>query len=216
MLLLLAGLLLLGGKKAQAAPANRRRPATPEEAAAADGAALVRRATAPQAVQWQPLFSGQGLPDATSSSLSRWAGIESSGNPLAVSKLGERGLLQCMESTGIGGKIYSPGEWAALADPATAAETHAQLAVKLYRAMWERAAKLMTNPPSDPVDQLFYAKLFHQWPRDFKTEKMHGPALPMAVELAKRWADKPKSLHRLRAASVVAFGVPEPWRSSNA
>lgn len=215
MLLILVGLMLFGGKQAQAAPSSRRRPATPEEAAEADGAALVQRATIPRAIAWQGLFSGQGLSDPVSAALSRWAGIESAGNPLALSKLGERGLLQCMESTGLGGKIYSPGEWAALTDPATSAETHAQLAAKLFRAMWERAAKHITDPPSDPVDQVFYAKLFHQWPKDFLVENMHGPALPTAVELAKRWADKPKSMHRLRAAAVVAWGLPQPWSTGH-
>jgi hypothetical protein len=210
LLILFAALLLGGGKKAQAAP-NRR---SPEEEAAADGAALVRRAS--QGSRWASLFQAAGVDAATAEALARWAGIESGGNPLAVSKLGERGLLQCMESTGLRGKIFSPGEWVALSDPATSDTTHAQLAVKLFRAMWAKAKPRVKDAPTNPIDQVFYAKLMHQWPRDFWDEKMHGPALPMAAELAQRWAGKPKSTHRLRAAAVVAFGVPEPWRTGNA
>lgn len=206
--LLLLAALLLGGKKA--APNGR----SSEEEAAADGAALVRRAA--NGSRWASLFRAAGVDERTAEALARWAGIESSGNPLAVSRLGERGLLQSMESTALRGRIYSAGEWFALSDPATSETTHAELAIKLFRAMWSKARSRVKEPPTDPIDQVFYAKLWHQWPKDFTTEKMHGPALPMAAELARRWANKPKSTHRLRAAAVVAFGVPEPWRTGNA
>ena len=145
LLLILAALLLLGGEdKARAAPSSRRET---EEEAAADGAALVERANNPRAAAWQPLFTGEGASQDLAAALSRWAGIESSGNPLAVSSLGERGLLQCGEA--VGRAVYDPGAWMALVDPATGQKTHAQLALRLYRWLWEHAAKRIANPSSD-------------------------------------------------------------------
>jgi hypothetical protein len=171
------------------------------------GADLLRRANGGKASGWVPIFESLGQTYRVAQALARWAGIESSGNPLAKSKLDERGLLQAMKAT----KIFTDAEWTALSDAATPAQTHAALAIKEARELWTRAAKRIKNQPSDPIEQLFFAKLYHQRPKDFWDVAMHGPATTMAAELAKMWAASPAAMHRLQVASVVAWNNPEPW-----
>lgn len=175
-----------------------------------DGQALLARANSARAQAWAGLFPE--VDGDTADALARWAGLETGGNPVAVSRLGERGLIQIMDKSRKG--IFDDAEWAALSDKATSAEDHARLAVKEYRALLSRAMAKVTDPPADSSGQVFFAKLWHQWPKDFSDIKMHGPALAMAAELAQRWKDAPNSLHRLRAASVVAWNNPEAWRTS--
>ena len=214
-LLIVAAVLLLGGgvALAETAPSERagRKPDDDK-----DGADLVRRANLPAAAAWRSDFASQGISDSVAAALSRWAGIESSGNPLGKSRLGERGLLQCSEKTALGvGGPYSKAEWESLADKGTSRQEHTRLAIQLYRWLWNHASKYIKDPPTEEIDQVWYAKLMHQWPADFHGKSsvgMHGPAGTMAHELAARWAaNAPHSLHRLRAANVVAFGLPEPW-----
>jgi soluble lytic murein transglycosylase-like protein len=200
-----AAALLFGGKKA----AKGAKPAALEDAAT-DGAVLESRANQPNARKWSAIFRSQDAPPMLADALARWAGIESGGNPLAQSSLGERGLLQCSEATALQGGVYTHQEWESLKDPRTSAEEHARLGLKLFRASWSRAKKYVENAPSGAVDQVFYAKLYHQYPADVKRAALHGPALLMARALKEQWKGRPKSLHRLRAANVVAFGTFNP------
>ena len=199
--------LLLSGDSSKKAPA----PSSPRM----DGAALIARANSPRAASWATYLVSLGASPALSEALSRWIGLESGGNPLAVSRLGERGLLQAMQATAVGrGGFFSMPEWESLTNPATTAEEHARLAIKEYAALWARAAARITDPPGGDLDRVFYAKLYHQWPKDFWTVKMRGPALAMAGELARLWATSPNSMHRLRMAAVVAWNDPEPWSAN--
>jgi hypothetical protein len=176
--------------------------------AADDGQRLVARATTKQAMAWAPLFVVQGSPPMAADCLARWAGIESGGDPLARSSKGERGLFQC--GAVVAKMVYTQAEWDSLASPATTREEHARLALKLARWCWTRGFKYIKNPPSNPIDQVWYAKLYHQWPVDVKDGSMHGPAMLMARQLEGQWAGNPRQMHYLRAANVIAWAVPTP------
>jgi hypothetical protein len=219
LLVLIAAVLLLGGSSKAEAPTGG--PAAKREDTSAEDALLMKRANLPAALAWRPDFVAHGLSDALAAALSRWAGIESSGNPLASSKLVERGLLQCSKATALmKGGPYTQVEWDSLVDPKTPRDTHVRLAIQLFEWLAARALARVADPPSDDAGKVFYAKMMHQWPADFigKTSvHMHGPAEDMSRELEARWASgAPHSLHRLHAANVVAFGLPTPWGSTNA
>jgi hypothetical protein len=201
------GLLLLGGGKALAAAAGgpRKRLGSPEE----DGANLLKRANQARAQAWVQDFLAGGADPATAAALARWAGIESSGNPLETSRLGERGLMQAGPHTVEEGGLTAQ-EWAALVNPKTTRAAQAGLAVKYVDWLWQHASTHVADPPADPIDQIWYAKLWHQWPVDVRDFAMHGPAAAMARQLAAMWAGDEKRMHRLRAANVVAWGTPTP------
>lgn len=202
-------LLLLGsGKKGASSSVPSKTTRTDP---ATDGAVLLARANQPAAKKWAIIFRSQDQPALVADALARWAGIESSGNPLEISSKGERGLFQCMQATALqAAGPYTYQEWEALSAKTTTSEEQARLAIKLYRWCWTKAKKLIANAPTAALDTIWYAKLFHQFPKDVKEAKLHGPATLMARELATAWkADNAKS-HRLRAANVVAFGVPNP------
>lgn len=203
-LLIGLALWLLGkGGKGSSAPAETKR------VAADDGQKLVARATQDATKKWVALFQQADVPQLLAEALARWAGIESSGNPTAVSSLGERGLLQlgkAMQSDG----ALSQAEYDKLIAPGTTNEEHARLAYKLANWITQRALKHVKNPPTDYISAVWYAKLYHQWPVDVRDGGMHGPAALMARELADRWKADAKRMHRLRAANVVAWGTPEP------
>lgn len=217
------GLILLGGRKAAAAssgPSSARPPSPAGGAAdAEDGAKLVARANQPQAQEWAAVFAAQKLhprsgealdmPPALAAALARWVGIESSGNPTIVSSAGERGLMQAGPQSVDEGAL-SPDQWEALVNPDTGNDAHAGIAMHYVDWLYGRAARLIKDPPSGALDQIWYAKLYHQRPVDVRDGKMHGAAIPMARELARRWARDPKAMHRLRAANVVAWGTPTP------
>jgi Transglycosylase SLT domain len=198
------GLLLLGGKRALAA-ARPSAASSPED----DGAHLVARANQAAALAWVTLFVDAGADPLLAAALARWAGIESSGNPYAVSRLGERGLFQAGPHTVEEGGLNAQ-EWGALTDRRTPREQLARLNAKYVIWLWHRAERYVEQPPTDPIDQVWYAKLYHQWPVDVRDGKLHGEALPMAHELATRWAGDAKRTHRLLAANVVAWGTPTP------
>jgi hypothetical protein len=208
---IVVGLYLLGrGGKADAGPRRATGPAS--------GAAFERRANQKRALDWAPLFVSQDASPALAAGLARWAGIESSGNPLAVSPAkgskkrpgGERGLLQVTGTTSEG--IYTDPEWAAMQSPSTRNEEHARLALKLYRAMLVRARRRISNPPpaADVASALWYAKIQHARPVDVTEARLHGPALQMARDLAIRWAGDDAKMRRLYAANVIAFGKAVP------
>jgi hypothetical protein len=142
--------------------------------------------------------------------MARWIGLESSGNALAKSRLNERGLMQAGAHTVAEGGLSSR-EWDALVNPATTRKQQAGLAMKYVAWLWERAKRYVEQAPETFVpDQIWYAKLWHQWPVDVRDGELHGPAVDMARELAGRWYGDAKRMHRLRAANVVAFGTPTP------
>lgn len=208
---LLAVLALLWGKgKSASGKKPSGTDARPADAAADDGAKLVARATQPATERWVTLFQQQDVPPELARALARWAGIESSGNPLAVSSKGERGLLQCTKTTALTEGALTSAEWEAMANPSTTGEEHARIAYKLANWLWQRARKLIANAPDDYISAAWYAKLYHQRPVDVRDGKLHGPALLMSRELAERWKNDRKKMHRLRAANVVAFGVSDP------
>lgn len=212
----IVGLILLGGRKAFAAVSQK----TIDD----DGAKLMARANQPTALAWVPVFmsahvQAKGAPvhitEALAQAYARWAGIESSGNALANSRIDERGLMQVGPL--LGGPATQPpppafeqSDWVALTDPETSHERQADMAIHYVDWLYGRALKYIANPSSDPIDQVWYAKLYHQRPVDLRDGKMGGPAREMARTLAKRWAGDSKAMHRLRAANVVAFGVPNP------
>lgn len=199
-------LYLLFGGKGGGAPSK-----TAKRDAAGDGALLQVRANQPDAKKWLPFFQNQGATPMLADALCRWTGIESSGNPTKPSSKGELGLLQCMQTTALqAGGPYTLEDWTALGDKKTTNEEQARLGIKLYKWCWARAKRLITNAPDGILDSVWYAKLYHQRPRDVKTGQLHGPAIMMARELAENWKDDARKMHYLRSANVVAFGVPQP------
>ncbi len=180
--------------------------------AADDGAELVRRANQPRGLAWAKTFQQTGVdaPKALAEAMARWAGIESSGDPLTMSSIGERGLMQVTRTTALKEHALTTEEWDDLQRPTTTTTEHAQIAYRLVNWLWDRAKRYLTNPPTDYVSAVWYAKMYHQRPVDVRDRHAHGPALLMARELAGRWKDDPAKMHRLRAADVVAWGVPNP------
>ena len=197
-------LLLLATKKALASTTKE----TPKKADD-DGAKLLARATQANANRWVTLFVDHPVSPLTAAALARWAGIESSGNATAHSRLDERGLMQAGASTVAEGGM-SATDWSRLINSATTNKEQVALAVHYVNWLFERAAKYIAQAPKDPVDQVWYAKLYHQRPVDVRDGKMHGAAADMARELAERWKGDAKAMHRLRAANVVAWGTSEP------
>jgi hypothetical protein len=216
------GLVLLGAGKAFASSStssSKKKGAksgdkSPEE----DCANLQMRANQPTALAWVPYFMGahamhKGVPIHITApwaeALARWAGIESSGNPLITSRLDERGLMQAGPQS-VSEGLMSQSDWVALTDPDTSHEQQADMAILYADAMYGKAKTHITDPPADPTDEIWYAKMWHQRPVDVRDGKFHGPARAMARELAARWANDPKAMHRLRAANMVAFGTCAP------
>src|SRR5262245_53431270 len=98
--LIIAALLLLGGSKAARAALA---PAATKQKKAADAldriAGLQARANQASAKAWIPDLIAAGASPELAEALSRWIGIESSGNPSKPSSAGEYGLLQILPST---------------------------------------------------------------------------------------------------------------------
>lgn len=210
-------LLLLGGKKPRGnvhagGPTVKRAfddATSPDVDPVGDGLALMARAEQEAASKWAVLFMDHPVSPLTAQALARWAGIESSGDRNVVSSLNERGLMQVGPQTVEEGGMTA-ADWNRLVDPSVSNKDVAGIAVRYVDWLWQRASRHLTDAPKDPIDQVWYAKLYHQWPVDVRDGGFHGPALEMARELATRWADDAKRMHRLRAANVVAFGDPTP------
>lgn len=210
-------LLLLGGRKVLAATTSKPgasspppppKPVDPKK----DGEALMKRANQAGAAAWAVQFAS--VPDhpispLSAAALARWAGIESSGKALNTSRLNERGLMQAGPTSVAEGEL-SQAEWDALNDPKTTKAQHAAIAIKYVDALSRKAFTYVPRPPVDPVEIIWYAKLWHQRPVDVRDGQLTGDAMVDARALAERWASDPKALHRLRAANVVAFGTPTP------
>jgi len=170
---------------------------------------LQKRANQEQAQAWIPDLEAAGAPSGLARALARWIGIESSGYPAgdtrAVSKKGERGLLQIMPATAK--EALTDAEWKALGDAATSRAEQARIALKQFRWHQEKAKKYVSEwPGDDTFDSVFYAKLHHQRPKDLSDAKPSGPAATATRALATKWKNDAAALKRLAAANVVTWG----------
>jgi hypothetical protein len=203
--LFIAVLLLLGGAKAARA-ASSSAPTTKQKKAA-DAidrvAGLQARANQACARAWIPDLIAAGASPELAAMLSRWIGLESSGNPSKPSSAGEYGLLQILPSTAK--EALTPGEWLQLRDPTTSRADQAAIALKQYRWHVANAKKWVKNWPGEP-DAVFYAKMSHARPADLSSAKPDGAAAPVARAMVKGTND-PDKLLRLAAASVVRWGT---------
>lgn len=202
-LIALALLLLGGNKKGGAAASGPPTAAT----AADDGAKLLARANQKPALLWAPIFIDAGATTSEAQAMARWAGIESSGNPRPMPAGNGGGLMQVGPGFVKMGAML-PSEFAKLTAPGTSNKEQAVLALKYVHWCWERAKQFVAQPPSNPVDQIWYAYLYHMRPVDVRDSGMHGEAGPMAAALYPLWSVDKKPLHRLHAANVVAFDNP--------
>lgn len=171
-------------------------------------AGLRGRAYQKAAQDWIPVLERLGATSEEAAGLARWIGIESSGNPLARSQIGERGLLQCTEATR---KLvpFTDSEWNMMASAATSRETHARLALKQY-AFHVNRAKIGGGPPARPArDALWYAKAHHMRPADLRGTTAR-PSADMAAQFAAGRAKTDREILRLATANMVAFGTIEP------
>lgn len=168
---------------------------------------LVRRANQGRAKEWVPiLVYDLGIPEAEAEAAARWFGIESSGDPHAVSSEGERGLAQITKTSALKEGALTQKEWDAMADVTTSDQEQARIALKVIAWCYQRATKYIKVPPIDPIEQIWYAKLYHQSPVEVKNAKLTGDALADAARLDKEWSGDAKKLHHLHAANVVAWG----------
>jgi len=165
-----------------------------------------RRAAQQRARDWIPHLIAAGASPELAAGLARWIGIESSGNPIAVSKIGERGLLQATKTSALAEKLFTPAEWGALNSPNTTKAQHAKLALKQFGYHVARARRWVVNPPpiTDVASWLYYAKAHHSRPKDLTDDKVHGPGALMNRELLKRHEGKPDRSKRIYSAMVVA------------
>lgn len=206
--IILGLLFLVGGKKAGAG--------TPAKSAAASGPSLLQRANQAGALAWAALFSAHGMPGSVADALARWAGIESAGIATAVSRLGERGLLQCLEKTALQpGGPYSQSQWAALSSRDTSRDEQAALAIRLYEWLWHWGRKRLANPPGDgSIDSVWYAKLAHARPKAFTDFRLTGNAAADAEMLRARWLSSPALTQMLLSANVVAWNDTRPPKTA--
>ena len=189
--------LLLNSKKSKAATMPK---ATEDD--------LIRRANQPRAAEWVPiLVYDLGVPEAEADAIARWFGIESSGDPLATSSQGERGLAQITKTSALTEKALTPEEWAAMADVTTSLQEHARIALKVIAWCYVRATKYIKVPPIDPIEHLFYAKLYHEEPVMVRDGKLTGDAIADSHRLEGELSTKAKELRYLHAANVVAWGT---------
>jgi hypothetical protein len=207
-------LLFLGGKKSPSGSSSGGGGAAAAASgapdakwAADDGTKLHARANQQAALAWAPIFMDAGATPMEAQAMARWAGLESSGNPHPNPPGNGGGLMQVGKGFVDMGAL-TPGEYAKLTNPTTSNREQAVLALKYVRWLWSRAKQYVQAPPSNPVDQIWYAYLYHMRPVDVRDGNMHGEAGPMAAELYPIWSVAKQPLHRLHAANVVAFDHP--------
>lgn len=175
----------------------------------------VLRANQPAALAWVPVFERAGASPAIAQGLARWAGIESSGNPRAKSKLNEVGLLQVSPATAK--EIFTNDEYLRLSSPLTNNEEHARLALKQFSHHLKRVGTY-AKVPDDPESQLFYAKLHHQrpvmvkeaWAKAKALSSTGWPQARLAARLAGPTLTADFQRNYLKAASVVGWGSESP------
>jgi hypothetical protein len=174
---------------------------------------LVNRATQSRAMAWAPYFQDVGEIPSVADALARWSGIESGGDPEAISSLNERGLLQVGPQTMSEGGI-SQADWDALTARDTLPNTQAVLAAHYWRWLFSRAKAHLATAPSDndPAGQVWFAYQYHQRPKDFT---QWGPlpgnaAVASAYLMGRAHINNDQSLvKRVTASNVVAWGLPD-------
>jgi hypothetical protein len=196
---------LLGGKS-KAATATQER--------AVDGE-LLRRANQGHASDpWFAIFTQDSHPPLDhdiAAAVCRWIGIESSGDPTAVSSSGERGLVQITKTSALTEGALTQAEWDAMISPTTSPQENARIAWKIIEWCWDRAKKYVAGGVAkDAIDQIWYAKLYHQRPVDVRDGKLTGDAAADSRRLEKTWSGDPMRLRYLHAANVVAWNSLTP------
>lgn len=196
---------LFGGGKSKAATAA-------EKAAvrnSVDGELLKRANQAGARDPWFVIFTEDSHPPLDhdiAAAVCRWIGIESSGNPLDVSSSGERGLVQITKTSALTEGALTQAEWDAMISPTTSPQEHARIAWKIIEWCWDRAKKYVAGGKAkDAIDQLWYAKMYHQRPVDVRDGKMTGDAAADSRRLEQTWAGDTQRIHYLHAANVVAW-----------
>ena len=174
---------------------------------------FVNRATQARAMAWSPYFIDVGEIPSVADALSRWSGIESGGDPLAISVLNERGLLQVGPQTMSEGGI-SQADWDALTNPDTLPNTQAVIASHYWRWLLTRAATHLPSlpPDNDPAGQVWFAYQYHQRPKDFTQwgQLPSNAAQASAYLMARGHLNNDAELiKRVTASNVVAWGLPD-------
>lgn len=203
--LIIAALLLLArAKKAGAATAPKK-----VNDAISRISNLEARANQASAQAWIPDLIAAGASPALAEMLSRWIGIESSGNPSKPSSAGEYGLLQILPTTAK--EALTPGEWLQLKDPTTSRADQAHIALKQFAWHQDRAKKYVQKWPGNADGAtVFYAKLHHARPASLAAAKPTGDAHADSRALASTWKNDPAALVRLAAANVITWGTVTP------
>lgn len=178
---------------------------TPEE--------FIKRATGARAAAWAPYFVDVGESPAVADALARWAGIESGGDPAAISSLDERGLLQAGKQTVSEGGM-SQADWDDYARADTLPNTVARISVDYATWLFKRAAgHLPPIPPNmAPTDRVWFAYQYHQRPADFtQWGQLPNNAAGAAAYLLGRahLNNDPWLAKRVSASDVVAWGTPD-------
>jgi hypothetical protein len=198
--------LLLGGRRAAAT-------STSKKAASAldDVSKLQARANQNTAQNWIPDLIAAGASPDLAHALARWIGVESSGDPSKPSPIGEWGLLQIEPATAKA--ALTPAEWAELQNPKTSRAEHARIALKQFMWHRDRAAKYLAKKPAVSAwDNVFYAKLHHERPKDLSDARriLTGNARKDLDALTAKYRNDPAALHRLASAAVVTWGTVTP------
>jgi hypothetical protein len=184
---------------------------TPKTTGAKGDADLLKRANQSRAREWVPiLVDDLGESQAVAEAIARWFGIESSGNPRAVSSAGERGLAQITKTSALTEKALTQAEWDHMADVTSSLQDDARVGIKVIDWCYLRASKYLKVPPIDPIEHIWYAKLYHQSPVEVRDAKLTGDAPADAARLETAWSSDAKKLHHLHAANVVAWGTIAP------
>lgn len=151
--------------------------------------ALLKRGASGQ--RWIP-FMVKYLGSDAAAAAGRWIGIESGGNPLAVSSMGERGLAQIMEKSLVDLKV-SRDEWDAMSRPSTSEDTHAKIAAKIMSNEVANASKLLQGMSGIEWGSLAIGKLRHALPlmlRELHDQGMIRDTIPATINVA-LFSDKP-------------------------
>jgi hypothetical protein len=150
---------------------------------------------------------------ALADALSRWAGIESGGDASALSSLGERGLLQAGKQTVSEGGM-SQADWDEYGQADGLPNTQASLSSKYAAWLFSRAAKHLDSPPTDPIDEVWFAYQYHQRPKDFtQWGKLPSKASDASSYLTARGKanSDPNLIKRVNASDIVAWGRPNDY-----
>jgi hypothetical protein len=186
-------------------------PAQVKATVAKVDAKLLARANQPAAQGWFGVLTqadGLDLPPDIAEAVCRWFGLESSGDPLAVSTAGERTLAQITKTSALTEGALTQAEWDGSINPALSPHNQAALGWKVIEWCWARAKKYIPGGQAhDAIDQLWYAKMYHQRPVDVRDGKMTGFAMDDSHRLEQQWANDPTQLHGLHAADVVAWNT---------